>query len=255
MRRLYAILVAAGIIYMLFSFLTTIPSYGNVDLSKRVSAHFLTKDVNEVDAEKWIKGDPQVPNSEKVYGEKGFEDGSANVVTSVVVNYRSFDTLGEVTVLFTAAVGIGLILGGTKRMRYGRKANFILRVSTGILLPLIIMFGVYIFVHGHLTPGGGFPGGTIIAAAILLLYLSNEEFDVNRVVSKSLEGTMGSLYVIIGLAGLAAGGAFLFNFMPTGVVGALFSAGVVPVVYSVIGLKVGSELAGVVADVHSEREG
>ena len=255
MRRFYAILVAAGIVYMLFSFLTTIPSYGKVDLSERVSAHFLAKDVNKVEVGKWIDGDKQIPKEERVYGKSGYEDGSANVVTSVVVNYRSFDTLGEVTVLFTAAVGVGLILGGTKRMRYKRKANFILRVSTGILLPLIIMFGVYIFIHGHLTPGGGFPGGTIIAAAILLLYLSNEEFAVKASVSKPLEGSMGSLYVIIGLIGLAASGAFLFNFMPTGVVGALFSAGVVPIVYSVIGLKVGAELAGVVADIHSEREG
>ncbi len=255
MRRLYAILIGAGVVYMLFSFLSTIPAYGKVDLSQRVSAHFLAKDVSKVDVSAWMNGEKQVPGEEKVYGEKGFEDGSANVVTSVVVNYRSFDTLGEVTVLFTAAVGVGLILGGTRRMRYGRRPNFILRVSTGILLPLIIMFGVYVFVHGHLTPGGGFPGGTIIAAAVLLLYLSNEEFAANLKVTKSLEGSMGSLYVIFGLIGLATGGAFLFNFLPTGVVGALFSAGVVPLVYSVIGLKVGSELSGVVADIHSEREG
>ncbi len=255
MRRLYAILVAAGLIYMLFVFLGTLPLYGKVDLSNRVSAHFLAKDVNSVDVKKWVEGDKQVPSREKIYGRKGFEDESANVVTSIVVNYRSFDTLGEVTVLFASAVGIGLVLGGMKRMGYGRKPNFILRVSTGILLPLIIMFGIYIFVHGHLTPGGGFPGGTVIAAAVLLLYLSNEEFVANMKTSKSLEGSMGSLYVIFGLAGLATGGAFLFNFLPNGVVGSLFSAGVVPLVYMTIGLKVGSELSGVVAEIHEEREG
>ena len=255
MRRFYAILVAAGIVYMLIVFLGTIVPYGKADVADRVSAHFLAKDVNSVNPSKWAEGDKQVPKGERVYGRKGFEDGSANVVTSIVVNYRSFDTLGEVTVLFASAVGVGLILGGTRRMKYGRKPNFILRVSTGILLPLIILFGIYIFVHGHLTPGGGFPGGTVIAAAVLLLYLSNEEFSLNMIASKSLEGSMGSLYVIFGLIGLAAGGAFLFNFLPNGVVGSLFSAGVVPLVYMTIGLKVGSELSGVVAEIHEEREG
>ena len=61
--------------------------------------------------------------------------------------------------------------------------------------------------------------------------------------------------MIFGLVGLAAGGAFLFNFLPNGVVGSLFSAGVVPLVYMTIGLKVGSELSGVVAEIHEEREG
>ena len=242
MRRLYAILLAIGVIYVLLSFLSVLPPYGKVDLSKRVSEAFVNKSVS-------------TDNEKVVYGKsRNLEEGSANVVTSIVVNYRSFDTLGEVTVLFVSALGVGLYMGGRKRKEYGRKANFILRTSTGILIPLIITFGVYIFVHGHLTPGGGFPGGTIIAASVLLLYLSHEEFSASRDKTKVLEGSMGSLYVIVGLLGLVAGGFFLFNFLPTGTVGKLFSAGVVPIVYSVIGLKVGAELSGVISDLH-HREG
>jgi len=116
------------------------------------------------------------------------------------------------------------------------------------------MFGVYIFVHGHLSPGGGFPGGTVIAAAILLLYLSNEEFTLNEGRAKLLEGSMGALYVLVGLIGLLTGGAFLYNFLSTGRVGDLFSAGVVPVVYIIIGLKVGSELSGVISEIHRKGE-
>ena len=240
MRRLYAALVAIGFVYVMTSFLGVIPMYGKVDLKSRVSERFITKSVSK-------------ESTEVIYGKSsGLEDGSANIVTSIVVNYRSFDTLGEVTVLFTAALGVGLYLGGRRRKEYGREPNFILKVSSGILLPLIMMFGVYIFVHGHLTPGGGFPGGTIVASAVLLLYLSNEEFRSEKKITGSLEGSMGSVYVIIGLLGLALGGFFLFNFLPTGTVGHLFSAGVVPIVYSVIGLKVGAELSGVIADMHGE---
>ncbi len=240
MRRFYAILVATAFVYIMASFTSVIPKYGEVDLSKRVSQSFITKSVSK-------------NNEEVVYGKSSdLEDGSANVITSIVVNYRSFDTLGEVTVLFTAALGVGIYLGGRRRKTYGREPNFILRVSSGILIPLIIMFGVYIFVHGHLTPGGGFPGGAVVASAVLLLYLSNEEFRSEKKVTRTLEGSMGSTYVLVGLLGLAIGGFFLFNFLPTGTVGRLFSAGIVPIVYSVIGLKVGAELSGVIADMYGE---
>ncbi|AAD36284.1 MULTISPECIES: Na(+)/H(+) antiporter subunit B [Thermotoga] len=254
MRRFFAILISAAFVYVMLSFITTLEPFGKIDLSRRVSVHYLAKDVNTVDSRKWIEGNLQVPSERRIYGESNLEDGSANVVTSIVVNYRSFDTLGEVTVLLAAAIGVGTILRGSRRMKYRREPNFILKVSTGILLPLILMFGVYIFVHGHLSPGGGFPGGTVIAAAILLLYLSNEEFTLNEGRAKLLEGSMGALYVLVGLIGLLTGGAFLYNFLSTGRVGDLFSAGVVPVVYIIIGLKVGSELSGVISEIHRKGE-
>lgn len=239
MRRFFSILVALGIVLMLFQFLNLLPDYGNADVSSRVSNGFINKSVN---------GDEGKIVFRK---SKNLEDGSANVVTSIVVNYRSFDTLGEVTVLFTAALGVGIILAGTKRKGFGREASFILRTSSGILLPLIFTFGAYIFIHGHLTPGGGFPGGTILAAGILLLYLSNEKFDLSEK-SKILEGGMGSIYVILGFLGLAISGMFLMNFLPTGTLGNLFSAGVVPLVYLVIGFKVAAELSGLISELQRE---
>lgn len=238
MRRVFSILIVLGLILFFVNSLSILPEYGKVKLSK-VSSAYINKSVNGT--------------SEKVtFGKsKDLEDGSANVVTSIVVNYRSFDTLGEVTVLFTSALGVGLILHGYKRKKYGRQPNFILRISVGILLPLILLFGAYIFIHGHLTPGGGFPGGTIIAAGILLLYLSNEEYELSKA-SKFVESAAGSLYVIVGLTGLAVSGIFLLNFLPTGVFGNLFSAGIVPIVYILIGFKVGAELSGIIADLHRE---
>lgn len=91
-----------------------------------------------------------------------------------------------------------------------------------------------------------------MAVSVLLLYISDERFAISREKSKLLEGTMGSLYVIVGMLGLIVGGFFLFNFIPTGVVGRFFSSGVIPIVYSIIGLKVGSELSGIVTDLFME---
>jgi multicomponent Na+:H+ antiporter subunit B len=238
-RRFLSALIALGLIIILLEFLNLIPDFGNVDLSKRVSNSFINKSVD---------GNNETIEFKK---SKDLEDGSANVVTSIVVNYRSFDTLGEVTVLFTAALGVGLILKGLRRKRFYREPNFILKTANGILLPLIFLFGAYIFIHGHLTPGGGFPGGTIIAAGILVLYLSNEKFELSHR-AKILESGMGTVYVLFGLVGLILSGIFLRNFLPTGVIGELFSAGIVPLIYVAIGFKVGAELSNLISEFQKE---
>ena len=176
------------------------------------------------------------------------ETGSTNIVTSIVVLYRGFDTLGEVTVLFLAALGFGAILEGMKKKTRKRKASLVVRVSTKYLFPFIVMFGAYIFLHGHLTPGGGFPGGVIIAAGILLMYLAYNDFEINHTRFKIMESLAGLTFIIIGLIGLAVGGSFLKNFLSAGTVRDIFSAGIIPIIYMAIGFKVGSELAGLVGE-------
>ena len=217
--------------------------YGEVDLGGRVSQSYVDKNVTD---EIGII----------VYGaSEDAETGSANMVTSVVVNYRSFDTLGEVTVLFVAALGVGLFLSGErKRQQFAHEPNFILKQGSRLVFGLMVIFGVYMATHGHLTPGGGFPGGAIIAAAVLLLYISDNEFKAKVKAFKAAEGIAGSVYVIAGLLGLAIGGYFLYNFLPTGTVGELLSAGVIPIVYILIGLKVGSEISGVIAGFATKEE-
>ena len=224
-------------------------AYGNVDLNDRVSQRYVEKSVTADTAD-------ETAASEIVFGETAdAETGSANMVTSVVVNYRSFDTLGEVTVLFVSALGVGLLLSGKrKRQQAAYEPSFILKQGARIVFGIMVVFGVYMFTHGHLTPGGGFPGGSIIAAAILLLYISDNEFKAKVAAFKVTEGLAGSLYVIAGLLGIALGGYFLYNFLPTGVVGDLISGGIVPILYLLIGLKVGSELSGVIAGFATEEE-
>jgi len=173
---------------------------------------------------------------------KNLENGSANMVTSVVVDYRSFDTLGEVTVLFISSFAVAFILGSSeKRIKYAHKPGFILKVGARLMFVVLLMYGAYLFIHGHLTPGGGFPGGAMIGAAFLLRFLGDESYRTRIQVFKLLEGTMGSIYVLLGIAGILSGSWFLENVLDTGTVGELMSAGFIPIVYVLIGLKVGSE--------------
>ncbi len=178
------------------------------------------------------------------------ETGAANIVTSVVINYRAFDTLGEVTVLFLSAIGLGAVLATikTREKRNTEKASLILSTGCRFLFPPIILFGAYIFIHGHLTPGGGFQGGAIIASAFLLMYLGcHGEKRLNDRCSTFSESLGGLAFVIIGLIGLAVGTHyFLNNFMPLGKFNTLLSAGVIPIIYIAIGFKVGAELSKII---------
>jgi multicomponent Na+:H+ antiporter subunit B len=192
------------------------------------------------------------------YINKGREEtGAANIVTSVVVNYRGFDTLGEVTVLFIAAVGLSAVLA-TQKKKIERKiepSSLVLNTGCRFLFPLILFFGAYIFIHGHLTPGGGFQGGAIIASAFLLIYLGCRGRRISETRTRAAESLSGLVFVVVGLIGLAIGGHyFLSNFLPKGILFYLFSAGIIPIIYIAIGFKVGSELAGIIDRLMEESE-
>lgn len=210
--------------------------YGDANLANRVSASYVNRDVQG--------GTAAVQFGESV----DLESGPANIVTAIVADYRSFDTLGEITVLFVSSLGVALLLGtmSSRRMTLDFHPNFMLRVGSRALFGIILMTGVFVIVHGHLTPGGGFPGGTMIASSILLLYLADDQFRARIKSFKLLESIAGSLYVVIGLVGLFAFDYFLVNFLDNGVIGELFSSGIVPIVYVLIGLKVGSEISGII---------
>ena len=215
--------------------------FGDAILEDRVSNAYIDRDVNG-------------EQGEVIFGESSnLESGAANTVTAIVADYRSFDTLGEVTVLFVSSLGVALLLGHSKR-RIGLefKPNFMLKIGSRALFAIILMTGVYVVIHGHLTPGGGFPGGVMIASSMLLLYLADDEFRAKMRGFKVLESAMGVLYIALGLVGLFISGVFLENFLDNGTIGSLFSAGMIPLVYTIIGLKVGSEISSVIDHFLSE---
>lgn len=203
-----------------------------------------------------FEGKTILPEVSEHYVKKGpSELGASNIVTSVVVTYRGLDTLGEVTILFAAAAVVGLLIHLNKNENRKRtEGSELLKTGSTLLFPLIILFGIYVFVNGHLTPGGGFQGGAIIASAIVLTVLADPNKKYGHGVLSIIESISGVTYVALGALGLVmASGGFLDNrILPLGQFGTLFSAGLIPVIYIMIGLKVGSELSSVVITLNGE---
>ena len=195
------------------------------------------------------------------YAEHTAKDiGAANIVTAIIVTYRGLDTLGEVTVLFLTAAIVGLVLAQEKStqelpQRKLPPAGELLITGTRLLLPLILLFGAYVFIHGHLTPGGGFQGGAIVASAILLLLLSHPLQRFSHGLIAVLESVSGVAFVVIGVLGILLAGGFLDNrILPIGTFGDLFSAGAIPIIYSLIGLKVGAEFSSMLVSLSETEE-
>ncbi len=195
------------------------------------------------------------------YAERTAEDlGAANLVTAIIVTYRGLDTLGEVTVLFLTAAIVGLVLARDKRDPSADRRELpppgeLLQTGTRLLFPLILLFGAYVFTHGHLTPGGGFQGGAIVASGILLVLLSQPMRHFGHRVITIVESIAGLAFVFIGVLGIALAGGFLDNrILPLGTFGDLFSAGAIPVIYSFVGLKVGAEFSSMLVNLSETEE-
>ena len=170
-----------------------------------------------------------------------------NLVTAIVVTYRGLDTLGEVTVLFLTAAIIAFFLKKQSDMRTLRSNSEIFKTAATVLYPIILIAGIYIFMNGHLTPGGGFQGGAVMASAIILTMLAFPNKPINRNVLGYVESTSGVVFVLLAALGAAIGSGFLDNtILPLGEFGKLFSAGAIPVIYSFVGLKVGAELGNII---------
>ncbi len=205
-----------------------------------------------------------LPDVAKSYVEKGSKDlGAMNIVTAIIVTFRGLDTLGEVAVLFIAATGIAVLFRknaiNDKRPKQisKRDSSEILLTGIRLLAPVILIFGIYIFLNGHLSPGGGFQGGAVIATVVLLLFLSDSSYKINHKIFGFIESFSGVSYVIIGFLGLVLMGAdnFLDNrILPLGEFGTILSAGAIPIIYTLVGLKVGTELASVLDNMKGDIE-
>jgi len=178
-----------------------------------------------------------------------------DAVTAVNFDVRGFDTLGEEYIMFASVLGVLLLLrrqpderdGPPIDKRPGRRiptASDAVRILSASLVGPVFIFGVYIVVHGQVSPGGGFQGGVILAAAPLLIYLSGEFASLRKLAPRWLvelgEAVGAGGYVVIGAAGLFASTAFLRNFLPPGRTGDVFSGGTV----ALLDLTVGLEVAG-----------
>jgi multicomponent Na+:H+ antiporter subunit B len=181
----------------------------------------------------------------------GFQRVTPNLVSSVNFDLRAFDTLGEETIVAAAVVGTLALLQPSKTRTRPKpdEHGYVLpavKFAGYLLLPVTVLLGLDIVVHGHLTPGGGFQGGVVLATGWHLLYLSGSYQALARLRPldwcEYAEAAATGLYVVTGLLGLVVGGSFLANVLPLGEFGSLLSAGTVPVLSVLVGVEVAAGL-------------
>lgn len=180
-----------------------------------------------------------------------------NTVTAVLASYRGLDTLGELVVILTAGIGVMAVLGASPRpARAGSAApeGFeseyrVLRVLSGLLMPFILLFGLYVLFHGDYGAGGGFQAGVIFASGFVLYGLVFGVERAQRVLPPAVLWTLIPLGVLlyagVGVVNMLQGGAFLdYDTLDPGHPASGQHTGIL-VVESAIGLTVGAVMTSI----------
>ena len=191
------------------------------------------------------------------------ERHATDLVAAVNFDYRAFDTLGEEFILFAAVLGIVVLLRSMRGEREAPSreaseshtfsgASDALRGLALAFVAMLVVLGGYIVGHGHITPGGGFQGGVVLAAAAFIVFLAGEYLAMHRVAPHTVvevgEAAGAAAYGLIGLGGLIFASVFFKNFLDLGKPGELLSAGTIPL----SNIAVGIEVAGAFLLIWSE---
>lgn len=183
------------------------------------------------------------------YIENGLEEtGAINIVAGMILDYRAFDTLGESHVLFVATITVLILLRLNKGQEdtndriFEPKNDAILQLVATFLVPIIIIFGIYIILNGHLGPGGGFSGGAVIGAG-LVLYLNafgfakTERFFTEKTYKWVCFFSL-SFYCLAKSYSFYTGANQLHSVIPKGTPGAILSSGLILPLNIAVGLVV-----------------
>lgn len=187
------------------------------------------------------------------YIESGLQEtGAVNIVTGMILDYRAFDTLGESHVLFIATCTVLILLrrDGDKKKKqeevsdrlHEPKNDVILQTVARVLVPPIIIFGIYVILGGHLGPGGGFSGGAVIGAG-LILYLNafgfkkTERFFTAKTYKVMCFGALGC-YCLAKSYSFYTGANHIESVIPLGTPGAIISSGLILILNICVGIVV-----------------
>lgn len=187
------------------------------------------------------------------YIEKGLQEtGAVNIVTGMILDYRAFDTLGESHVLFVATCTVLILLRSDRKgdkeedenndRIHEPKNDIILQTVAKILVPPIFIFGIYVILAGHLGPGGGFSGGAVIGAG-LILYLNafgfakTERFFTAKTYRRTSFCAL-ACYSIAKSYSFYTGANHIESVIPLGTPGAILSSGLILVLNICVGIVV-----------------
>ena len=208
-------------------------------------------------------GSAENPASNEVaakYIEDGLQDtGAVNIVTGMILDYRAFDTFGESNVLFIATCSVLILLRNDKKRDkrqaaaeekteryYEPKDDSILQKITFLLFPIIVIFGIYVILNGHISPGGGFSGGAIIGAG-LILYANAFGFEkLNRFFTEKTYKWVSfaslAFYCLAKSYSFFTGANHLESGIPLGTAGDILSSGLILPLNICVGLVVASTM-------------
>ncbi|MBQ6678922.1 MAG: hypothetical protein IJM76_02770 [Lachnospiraceae bacterium] len=182
------------------------------------------------------------------------ETGAVNIVAGIILDYRAFDTLGESHVLFTAAIVVFILLLAETELpdkpsdRRILMDDLIFKKTAFFLSPFILLFGTYVILNGHLGPGGGFSGGALIGAGLILVSMAFGPRVSGRIVA--LKSYRRIVLVSLLFYSLAKGYSFfcgangLHTIFRPGTPGRIFSAGLILPLNIAVGLVVACTMYG-----------
>lgn len=224
--RVFSALFCIFLVAMLLTAVSALPDFGNEDnpVNNEVAARYIEKGLQET--------------------------GAVNIVTGMILDYRAFDTLGESHVLFVATCTVLILLRNDRKEQeindriHEPKNDVILQTVARILVPPIFLFGIYLILAGHLGPGGGFSGGAVIGAG-LILYLNAFGFArTERVFTAKTYRRISfcalACYSIAKSYSFYTGANHIESVIPLGTPGAIFSSGLI----LLLNICVGTVVAG-----------
>lgn len=226
--RIFSIFFCIFLVVMLLSAVSWLPTFGQADnpVNNEVSARYIENGLQET--------------------------GAVNIVTGMILDYRAFDTLGESHVLFIATCTVLILLRLDRKEDmdvfqsndriYEPKNDVILQAVAKILVPPIMIFGIYIILAGHLGPGGGFSGGAVIGAG-LILYLNafgfakTEKFFTAKTY-KRMSFCALACYSLAKSYSFFTGANHIESIIPLGTPGAILSSGLILILNICVGVVV-----------------
>ena len=191
------------------------------------------------------------------------ETGAVNIVSGMILDYRAFDTLGESHVLFTALICVMILLRIDRKNQRSDYEDYytvrtdtyfdlstdpVLRLVCSVIIPCILLYGIYILLNGQNSPGGGFSGGAVLGAGMILFSVAFGFDKTDRFFTLKVSNIV--TFVSLGFYSFAKGYVFfmgangLENHIPKGTPGAIFSGGMILPLDIAVGCVVGCTMFG-----------
>ena len=199
-------------------------------------------------------GSENVPSNNEVperYLEKAIEEtGAVNAVAGMILDYRAFDTFGESCVLFSAVIAVFILLKSTGKeneeemndREFEPKNDPVLQAAAKILIPVIMIFGFYVILNGHLSAGGGFSGGAILGGGMILYLLAfgfqKAERFFNEKTFRIVVCSALTFYCLAKSYSFFTGANGIESIIPLGTPGAIISSGLILPLNICVGLIV-----------------